>query len=382
MSLESDILNFGGDAYDKIWVNYKTLQVYSSRRTDFKKIANNFPLSQDQKNQIDLLYKQNFGKKIPYCWHQYFAAHSGVFTPEYFPDYLLHSKFEHYMNSNVHYAFAFEDKNILPYIASAAGVSMPKTILSGSYGVLRDWNNTTVSLGQAVDILLKAGRVFCKPAIDSCGGRGCRVIDFSTMSDNESVMDTIKGLGDNFVIQELLHCHPSISAMYPNSVNTFRVITYRWQNNFYHMPVFMRIGRGGAVVDNGASGGLFIGVHDDGSLTDYAVAHNEVCIPSHPDTGYIFKNSSIPNFSMVIESALKMHSMIPEVGLVYWDFTINVSGSPVLIECNILNGTVYAIQMTHGVGPFGERTPEVLSWIRKMDSTPASRRHKYAFGKM
>lgn len=148
------------------------------------------------------------------------------------------------------------------------------------------------------------------------------------------------------------------------------------------MPVFMRIGRGGAVVDNGASGGLFIGVHGDGSLTDYAVAHNEVCIPSHPDTGYIFKNSSIPNFSMVIESALKMHSMIPEVGLVYWDFNINVSGSPVLIECNILNGTVYAIQMTHGVGPFGERTPEVLSWIRKMDSTPASRKHKYAFGKM
>ena len=73
---------------------------------------------------------------------------------------------------------------------------------------------------------------------------------------------------------------------------------------------------------------MFIGVRDDGSLTDYAVTHNEVRIPAHPDTGFVFKGHNIANFDAVLNAALKMHKMIPQVGLVYWDFTINESGSP------------------------------------------------------
>ena len=51
----------------------------------------------------------------------------------------------------------------------------------------------------------------------------------------------ILSLGEDAVIQERLVCHKSITDIYPGSVNTFRVITYRWKDDVLHMPVIMRI---------------------------------------------------------------------------------------------------------------------------------------------
>lgn len=344
----------------------------------FRKIAESYHLSNENKKAIDEFYLSNYGEKIPYIWHQYFSAHSGTFDHRYFPDLLLHPYFEHYINLNRHYAFVFEDKNVLPYVAASAGVKMPKTILSKTCGILRDGDSRIVSGKQAQDILTSKGEVFCKSSTGSYGGRGCFVADFSVLK--EPIKDVLDDLGSDFVIQEKIICHNSISSIYPKSVNTFRVITYRWREDFIQLPVFMRVGQGGAVVDNGAAGGMFLGVHDDGSLTDKAVMPYNTCILSHPDTGLVFKGHIIEHFNKVCDAAKRMHGMMPMVGMVYWDFTIDTEGEPVLIECNIFNGTIYAIQMTHGLPAFGDRTAEVLQWIRKMKHAPYNKRVDYAFG--
>ena len=370
------------NAYDRLWIISKEKRDKSKLSIDkYQSIIQKYPLSLEQKRSVDDLYMRTLGHRIPYEWHQFYAAHAGVFTPEFFPDYLLHARFEHYMNYNVHYAYVFEDKNVLPYIAQIAGVKMPKTILSSTCGALRNQNNVIVDSKQAISILRSCGIVFCKPSTISCGGRGCSIVDFSTYHDDNEIWACLSKMGQDFVIQELIRCHSSINALYPKAVNTFRIITYRWREGFFHMPVFMRIGQGGAVVDNGASGGLFVGVRDNGELTDKAVTLEDISILSHPDTKMFFNGYRIPGFESVISAALKMHTMIPEIGIVYWDFTLDVNGTPVLIECNIINGTVYALQMTHGVGPFGTHTPEVLSWIRTMNHVPYFKRHFYSFGK-
>lgn len=277
----------------------------------------------------------------------------------------------------------FEDKNVIPYIAKVAKIKMPRTVISKTWGIIRNSYDEVISIADAEKYLENAGELFCKPAVVACGGKGCFAVNFQGGQDlktRRTVKDVLSELGKEFVIQELIKCHPSISDIYSKSVNTFRVITYRWKDSFWHMPVFMRIGQGGAVVDNGAAGGMFIGVKNDGTFTDKACMPYFTNIESHPDTGFVFKGHKIMHFSKVLASAIKMHQMIPEVGMVYWDFTINEKGEPILIECNIRNGTVYAIQMTHGVSPFLERTPEVLQWIRKMKNTPYEKRINYAFG--
>lgn len=374
-----DISNLTNSGYDWLWTKKKVRKEYKHlEEPQFLKVAQSYTLTKENKEAIDNFYQSNLGEKIPYLWHQYFSAHSGIFDPRYFPNVLLGPYFEHFMNFKRHYGFVFEDKNVIPYIASCAGVKMPRTVLSKTCGVMRDSDGQIVNLEQAKKILFSSGKVFCKSSTGACGGRGCFVTDFQT--SKESIDNDLRSLGPEFVIQEVVKCHESIARIYPKAVNTFRVITYRWKDTFRQMPVFMRVGQGGAVVDNGAAGGMFLGVHADGSLTDKAVMPYNTCLISHPDTGFVFKGHVIEGFSAVCDAALRMHQMIPQLGLIYWDFTINTEDVPVLIECNVFNGTIYAIQMTLGVPAFGDHTAEVLQWIRKMKHTPYNKRADYAFG--
>lgn len=374
-----NIYSFLEGRYDWIWTKMKVRKEKKQLKDpNFLKVAQSYNISKENKEAIDDFFMANLGEKIPYTWHQYFSAHSGVFNPHYFPDTLFGPYFEHYMNYKRHYGFVFEDKNVIPYIATCAGVKMPRTILSKTSGVMRDGDGTVVNEVQAKDLLRKYENVFCKPSTVACGGRGCFVADFNILE--EPFNAAIKGLGPEFIIQEVIECHESIKCIYPLSVNTFRVITYRWRDVFRQLPVFMRIGQGGKVVDNIAAGGLFIGVHADGSLTDKAVMPYNTCILTHPDTGFVFKGHVINEFHKVCKAAIRMHQMIPQLGLIYWDFTINTDGYPVLIECNVFNGTTYPMQMTHGVPAFGDNTAEVLQWIRKMKHTSYNKRNNFAFG--
>lgn len=382
MNFTKKIKESGEDLYDRLWVRKKIRDEYKKiSNPKYQEVVNRYQLNKEQKDSIDNFYESYYGKKIPYDWHRYYSWHSGIFNPQYFPDLLLQPCFEHYLNFNRAYAEVFEDKNVIPYIAKAANIIMPKTIISKTCGVFRDKDNQILKGKTINDYIANSGPLFCKPSTVTCGGYGCFSVNFQNGYDVKSgkkAIDIINELGEEFVIQELIKCHPSISCLYPKAVNTFRVITYRWEGKFLHMPVFMRIAQGGAEVDNGAAGGLFVGVKDNGLCTERAVSHSSVFYV-HPDTGTAFKNHQIKSFPSVIESALTMHKMIPELGMIYWDFTINEDGLPVLIECNIRNGTVYAIEMTHGMSPFGEKTADILSWIKEMGILSSSTRKLHVF---
>ena len=53
----------------------------------------------------------------------------------------------------------------------------------------RDADNEVVNSVDAANILVDAGKVFCKPSTGSCGGRGCFVKDFSNAADKNEVLD-------------------------------------------------------------------------------------------------------------------------------------------------------------------------------------------------
>ena len=72
--------------------------------------------------------------------------------------------------------------------------------------------------------------------------------------------------------------------------------------------------------------------------------------------------------------------MIPEIGCVAWDFTIDETDSPLLIEANILNSGFWIIQCAHPCAPFGERQTDVLKWIKKMKDLPVNKRREFAYG--
>lgn len=85
-----------------------------------KKIWQSINLTKEQKEAIDDLYFTNYGKRIPYKWHQYFTAYTGNFDPAYFPELLYIPRFEFFMNLGA-YPEALSDKNLLPLLCSGGG---------------------------------------------------------------------------------------------------------------------------------------------------------------------------------------------------------------------------------------------------------------------
>lgn len=370
---------------DKTISRHRRHEELSFRNPRRLAIARSFSLSLEQKRQVDELFLNNYGEKVDYIWHQNYAAHSGRFDPYFFPELLYIPEFEAFQNHNKSAINSFSDKNLLPLLAKAASVNMPETIVSCTGGCLRDSDYSIISPVMATELVKRQGDCFIKPTIDSSSGRGCMVLkegdDFVFSHNSLKVNDNVFYLND-FTVQKIITCHSSISAIYPNSVNTFRIITYLWKGQVEFMPIIIRIGQGGHFLDNAHQGGMFCAVNNDGTMGDHAVTEFNDQFSEHPDTHLVFANHKIDYIDRVIFSAKMMHEKMCQLGVINWDFTIDVNGSPLLIEANCKGGSVWLPQMAHGVGAFGARTPEVLRWLRFMKNTKAHDRQHYTYGYM
>lgn len=346
-------------------------------------IYNSVNLTKEQVNDTESLYTENYGKKIPLIWHRSYTAYTGNFDKNYVPELLYIPKFERYMNYNSNLANVLEDKNLLYVFAQNAHVKMPKRFLACQEGIFTDINNKTVSLADAILSVSNIGECFAKPSIGTDSGRGCEVYCFMDGKDRKTgktCEEIIKKLGKNFVMQERLICHESIKQLYDGSVNTFRIMTYRWHNEIIAAPVIMRIGKGGAYLDNAHAGGMFIALSEDGSLHEKAFTELEDSYVEHPDSKIKFKNYKISLLPKVVETVKNMHYSLPTIGVINWDMTLDEEGNPVLIGANVNGGSIWLFQMAHGCGVFGDKTPEILRWIGKMDKLNYEDRQMHHFG--
>lgn len=374
-----ELLRMGEVVSSWLWTRHSLNRNHRiNKRPKRQAIIREYPLTREQKQEIDDFFVKNYGRKIPFDWHRFYAAHSGVFCAQYFPEYIFNTYFERFMNPEDSYNEVLADKNFLPYVAQAAGVRMPRTVLSFSKGLYRDGDGRPMDRDSVPALLKGRGKLFCKPSRGSFGGKRCFCMDFG--HPETDIDAALEGLGREFVIQELVSCAPSIKAVYPDAVNTFRVTTYRWKDGYYVIPAVMRIARDGAVVDNASAGGMFVAIGDDGYLRGDAITMDNQRFASHPDTHLVFDGHRIDGFEKVREAALRMHAMLPPMGVIGWDFTLDEQGRPVLIEANIMRNMFYFCQMSPGIPAFGERTAEVLQWIRKMKRIPYHERREHAFG--
>ncbi len=393
MSVKKIIKNLIKNAVD----GFDNIKMKRSVKNEFRKfkdprrvaIYEKVVLSKEQKESIDKFYLENYGRKIPYTWHRHYTAFTGNFDYKYFPEFLYIPKFERFMNQDLSYAKFLTDKNALSVFAKGVGVKMPEEIIKCSKGYITDGNFNPLTVDSACEFLSNAGEVFIKPSVDSSSGKGCFIANFSQEKDlisNKDIKELITSLGENYCVQKKLSCHESLQKIYPDSVNTFRVISYRLENKIHTCPIIMRIGQGGAHVDNAHAGGMFIAVDDDGILHKTAFTEFKKEFIVHPDTNLTFEGYKIPYMDKVTDSAIKMHSSIPQIGVCNWDFTIDKDGEIVLIEANVYDGktggSIWLPQMAHGIGAFKDNTAQILQWIAKLEKTPKRKREKHLFGKI
>lgn len=345
------------------------------KRVEYKKmkdkrkvqICKKTKLTREQENEINGYYKNNYGKRINLKWHKLYQSFTGKYDKKYFPEIIFTSELEPLLNNRA-IARQLSDKSMIELLyRNVKDLYIPNTILLCASGNFYDSDRSIVSKEDAKKIISNCGKKIIKITRDSCAGRGVLIIDFNNGYDkknNLSVDGLLNLFGNNFIIQDIVTNRSDIRAFHENSLNTFRVTTYIANNNIYHTPIIMRMGRNGKEVDNAHAGGIFIGIDDNGNLLDYAYTEFKDIYDVHPDSKIRFKGTHLSGIEKIIEIAKECHKLTPHMGIVSYDFCIDEKDRIVLIEVNLSGQSTWFQQMAHGQAIFGDNTEYMLNLLK------------------
>jgi hypothetical protein len=196
----------------------------------------------------------------------------------------------------------------------------------------REWLDAAeASADEVAAFLSRHPRVLVKPAGGE-GGRGITTFASAEIGDVEAWR--LQLVADNrSLIEEVLPQHPTMAALYPDSVNTLRLITYRRPDGTFHLIAsVLRIGNGG-VVDNFAGGGMFTMLDDRGVALWSGVDKNSNVFARHPVTDVRIAGFEVPQFAEAVAMVEEASGRLPAVPYVGWDVAITPAG-PALVEAN------------------------------------------------
>lgn len=235
------------------------------------------------------------------------------------------------------------NKYVFGMYCKSININTPTTIgfLSNEYLFLAEQQSTL-----SIDKFLLENNVdiFCK-LIDGECGQGVMHIASSNgsifVNNHPSDITSIKTLigKGRFVVQQTIsNQHHLLSNLFPNAVNTMRLVTIYDANSAQCVVLpspLLRVGCGDNIVDNWAVGGLIIGINDDGTLHKYGFykPSKGTKVTTHPDTGISFEGYQIPYFQEAIEMAKRFHMNLPGIHSIGWDIAFTDNG-PVFIEGN------------------------------------------------
>jgi len=242
------------------------------------------------------------------------------------------------------------NKDLFCAIAKYYGIPVLSNIGVYKEGNVRQPDGTMLCLKE---VLEKNPDVFIK-AIDSECGHGVYhivkehdVIFCNGELSNENDLVRILGEGE-YVIQNTLKQHSELCRLYPNSVNTIRIVTVREENNVSIFSAELRIGTGGNCIDNLATGGVAVGINELGFLNSYGIQKPPygMITYSHPDTKIEYNGFRIPYYEDVITLTKRFHSVLPNIHSIGWDVAISEYG-PIIVEGND-NWEISGLQACNG----------------------------------
>lgn len=190
-----------------------------------------------------------------------------------------------------------------------------------------------------------------KPAVGSCG-RGVEKLNTADFDSIEACLSHIAGLGDTYILEELIIQHPAVSAVYPHAINTVRAVTIFHNGHAHLVSTCFRIGNFGRHVDNFNNGGMVVPVDEKtGLVLDKAIDKQKNLYETHPMTGTTIKGFQFPDWDKVVDLVTRAACEIPQMGYLGWDVALTPEG-PCLVEGNEFPG--------HDLYQLPEHTPHKI----------------------
>jgi hypothetical protein len=317
-------------------------------------------------DEIQGFWFENYNKKVNPIIHLAYMNLTGIKEKRIIPHFELRNELHPFFNDLKKHSF-YSDKNVYDKLIDTN--NRPETVIKRIHGNYFDVNNSHISKEKAESILLGVQEdLIIKPSISN-NGVGITKLIFrqdKLYYDGKRVtlakMEEIQG--ENFIVQKVIKQHPVMSDPHPSSVNTLRMVTFRWRGKIRHLLTYAAFGGGNDVKDNAVSGAVSLSVDDSGILGKYAMDGDGIFHTHHPTTHFSFLDNQIqiPNYTYFIEFVIKLHKDILHHDYVSWDIAVGKDGQPVFIEPNF-RGTAWRYQLASRKPIFGEITEDVLRHV-------------------
>lgn len=208
--------------------------------------------------------------------------------------------------------------------------------------VNRRWIAPVKDNEEAIIEWLKSRDVIIAKPENLCSGQGILKINVAEYREVGKEKELYQYLLDNNIslLEEVVVQAKEMSDIYPGCVNTIRVVTIIDNSGIPQiLAAAMKIGSGGAYVDNFNNGGLLVKVDiNKGRTMDVpAVNIDGKEFKVHPETGAKISDIPVPRWNEIVETCKEAALVTPEVRYVGWDVAITPNGVT-LIEGNQIPG--------------------------------------------
>ena len=249
-------------------------------------------------------------------------------------------------DGTAHVAGVLKDKYLFSLVAQALGHRSPRVLaLLSPAGV--DLLNPRRSVSYA-ELVSDGGPVdaFAKQ-VGGEKGKGAfalRVEGGQAWVDGEPATPTdVAGrVTGRYLLQERVAQHEALAALHGSSVNTIRLVTVYRDGRVEPFVAALRVGTGGAAVDNWSAGGLVVGLDLDTARLHGRGIFKPGCggaaryggfVDRHPDSDVLLDGYALPHVPDAVALACRLHLDLGGPRTVGWDLAITPDG-PTVVEGN------------------------------------------------
>jgi hypothetical protein len=316
-------------------------------------------------------YWSRFGFKVSRDWFDFYHNLSGKGCIRYVPSDVYYVKIERILNDpNVAYAWA--NKNLLGN--NFGGEYFPETLFHFMSKDLYDSDYNEISLEAANEIIKLSGEdAVLKIAEESCGGHGVEFYQWKggqlLSKEKPLSLNKLVKKGRPFILQKSISQGEFTASFNSSSVNTFRVVTCRLPKSgkVVVLKRILRIGVGNSKVDNQSSGGISVGIFNDGNLNEKAFDGKGNSYVQHPTTKINFKGQCFDAVRELDQFAIRLAAGVPGLRILSLDIVQCVDNTFKCLEVNTYGMQIDFLQTFDG-GMFGPFTDEIIDYcLREQD---------------
>lgn len=317
-----------------------------------RRIGGGYQGSAKEYRETVIRFWAKYGVKPKRIYYTLLCDGKDAYDPRFIPDPIWFQKIVPYFNCKP-FAQAYSDKCL--YSKLLPEVKKPDTVVKNMGGLFyRGDEDRLIPREEAERILAEEAHLILKPAL---GTKGAGIL-FYDRDDEKSrrIPALLDAMGSNYVVQRIVKQHPDLARLNPGTLNTLRVISFRFKGEVSILSAQLRIGGAGARVDNVSAGGSACAVKPDGWLQEKSVTRKSTWTDETAN-GVKLSTIRVPNYEAVVETIKRLHDQLPYFNIVGWDFAVGEDGTPIMVEFNTQPGQN---QIGGRVPTFGDRTDEVL----------------------